>query len=270
MGMVPMAADNKETTMIRMSLLALLVAAAPAAAEPWKGTAELGLAVSRGNAESENLNAKLDFTREHEQWLYAVSASALRSKGDVVVIGANGTTSTASVTTANRYEVGGKIGYKVSDRMYVFGSARYDNDDFASYQWQLIASAGVGYQFVKTDTTEFSVEAGPGARRVQPIEVLVTTPPPPRLIEPDAETDLVGRLGANFRHQLTESTELTNVTLVETGGGNTFIQNDTGVSVKLSDRFALKTGLQFRHNSDVPPGVDKTDTLLTTNIVIGF
>lgn len=270
MGMVPMASDKKEKTMIRMSLLALLVVAAPAAADPWKGTAELGLAVSRGNAESENLNAKLDFTREHEQWLYAVSAAALRSKGDVVVIGANGAATTSSITTANRYELGGKVGYKVSEHMYVFGSARYDNDDFASYQWRLIAAAGLGYQFVKTDTTEFSIEAGPGARRVQPIEVLVTTPPPPRRVEPDAETDMVGRLGANFRHQLNETTELTNVTLVETGGGNTFIQNDTGVSVKLSDRFALKTGLQFRRNSDVPGGVEKTDTLLTTNIVIGF
>jgi putative salt-induced outer membrane protein len=268
--MVSVAASKKETMMIRMSTLALLIAAAPAAADPWKGTAELGLALSRGNAESENLNAKLDFTREQEQWLYAVSASALRSNGDIVVIGANGAATTTSVTTANRYELGGKIGYKVSEHMYVFGSVRYDNDDFASYQWQLIASAGVGYQFVKTDSTEFSIEAGPGARRVQPIEVLVATPPPPRLVEPDAETDLVGRLGANFRHQLTETTEITNVTLVETGGGNTFIQNDTGVSVKLSDRFALKTGLQFRHNSDVPVGVDKTDTLLTTNIVIGF
>ncbi len=268
--MVPVAVNDKDLTMTRICMLVLLTIAAPAAAGSWTGTAELGLAISRGNAESENLNAKVDFTREDERWLYNVSAAALRSKGDVVVIGLNGVATTTSVTTANRYELGGKVGYKVSDRMYVFGSARYDNDDFASYQWQFIAAAGVGYQFVKTDATEFSIEAGPGVRRVQPIKVLVLTPPPPRLIEPDSETDVVGRIGANFRHQLNETTELTNVTLIETGGGNSFIQNDSGVSVKLSDRFALKTGLTFRHNTDVPAGVDKTDTLLTTNIVIGF
>lgn len=256
--------------MIRITALALLLAATPAAADPWKGTAELGLAVSRGNAESENLNAKLDFSREEEQWLYAVSAAALRAKGDVVVVAADGSTRTTSVTTANRYEVGGKLGYKVSEQMYVFGSARYDNDDFASYQWQLIAAAGIGYEFVKTETTEFSIEGGPGARRVQPIAVLVTVPPPPRLVEPATETDLVFRFGATYRHQLNANVELSNVTLVESGSDNTFAQNDTGVSVKFSDRFALKTGLQFRHNTDVPRGVKKTDTLLTTNIVIGF
>jgi putative salt-induced outer membrane protein len=47
-------------------------------------------------------------------------------------------------------------------------------------------------------------------------------------------------------------------------------QNDLSLQVQIDERFALKTGLQFRHNTEVPDGIDKTDTLLTTNIIVGF
>ena len=69
---------------------------------------------------------------------------------------------------------------------------------------------------------------------------------------------------------LTETTELTNAFLVEAGSDNTFVQNELGVSVKINSSLALKTALQTRHNTDVKPGIDKTDTLFTTNLVFGF
>jgi putative salt-induced outer membrane protein len=35
----------------------------------------------------------------------------------------------------------------------------------------------------------------------------------------------------------------------------------------MSDRLALRVGYQYRHNTDVPPGVEKTDTLTTVGLI---
>lgn len=254
--------------------LALFAATAGvnAATTDWTGTGEFGLAWARGNAESETVNARFNFKREDGPWLYDVSAGGLRAKGEVITVNATtGAISRTSVSNANRYDFGGKLGYKFSDRAYFFGAARYDRDDFAPYRWQLTGSAGVGYQFIKNERTTLSAEIGPGWRRIQPVDVLLLAPPaPPRIVRPDKTSSAIARMGANFTHKLTDTTDLSNVLLIESGGGNTFAQNDFGVAVKISERFALKTGLQFRHNSRVPSNIKKTDTLFTTNVVLGF
>jgi putative salt-induced outer membrane protein len=260
--------------MTRNILAAAVIAAAfisPACfAGDWTGSGELGLAYARGNADSETANAKVDLKKDDENWLYEVNAAALRASGEVDVVRADGTVDREKVTNASRWELGGKVGYKYTDRMYFFGSGRYDNDDFASYEWQLIVSAGVGYKFVDREGTKLVGEIGPGWRRVQPIDVLVETPPPARFVEADKTSDGIVRGTLSFEHQLTPNTQIVNAFLVESGGGSTFLQNDLGLKVQMSEKLALKTGLQVRHNTEVPAGVDKTDTLITTNIVVGF
>ena len=68
----------------------------------------------------------------------------------------------------------------------------------------------------------------------------------------------------------TETTQLFNDFLVEAGSDNTFMQNDLGIAVKISDAFAVKTGFQIRRNSDVIAPQKKTDRLFTTNLVYSF
>ena len=40
--------------------------------------------------------------------------------------------------------------------------------------------------------------------------------------------------------------------------------------LSMNSKLALKLGYQVRHNSDVSPGTDKTDQLITTNLVYNF
>ncbi|MDQ1243124.1 MAG: putative salt-induced outer membrane protein, partial [Pseudomonadota bacterium] len=68
-------------------------------------------------------------------------------------------------------------------------------------------------------------------------------------------------------HQLTETTKIVERFLVETGSENTYFQNDLGLEVSMSDRLALRVGYQYRRNTDVPPGVEKTDTLTTLGLI---
>lgn len=232
--------------------LALLAASGMAIAEDgWKGSGELGLALTRGNSETESLNAKLGLSFEDTQWKHDIGASALRQKGEI-----DGTDELQ--LTANRYELSGSSAWKFSERAYLIGSLRYENDDFAPYEYQTIASIGAGWYAVKNDTTQWLFEGGPGYRRYKEVATGQT----------DGEAVFRGRMAYN--HAFNEQTSFENILLVEAGSDNTFAQNDSGVVVKMNAKLALKAGLQFRHNSDVAPGLKKTDSLFTTNLVYSF
>ena len=243
--------------------LALSAACAPAFAGDWTGAGELGLAYARGNSKSDTFNAKGAVKKEDGDWSYEAAADVLRVEGETKTVEPDGSVTRTDRTTANRFGFGGKAAYKFSPKNYVYGTGRYDNDDFAPYEWQMVFAAGYGHQFVKDERTEFSMEAGPGYRRLQPIKVAPAG-------RPDAEGDLVARGAANYKHKLTDTTELINVTLVETGAGRTFAQNDLGCAVKINAHFSLKAAFQLRYNSETPDSTVSTDRLFTTNLVYGF
>jgi putative salt-induced outer membrane protein len=231
--------------------LAALLVSGSALADGWKGAGELGLALSRGNSETESVNAKLGFTLEDEQWKHALGLAILRQKGEAA--GAEDL-----VLTANRYELSGSSGYKFDERSYLNGSLRYENDDFAPFEYQAIAALSYGYFAIKSDATELLFEAGPGYRRFKEVA------------SGDTDGELILRGFMGFKHVLTETTSFENTLLIEAGSDNTFAQNDAGLVVKMSDALALKAGLQLRHNTDVAPGLEKTDSLFTTNLVYNF
>ena len=84
------------------------------------------------------------------------------------------------------------------------------------------------------------------------------------------ENGVIGRGMVDFKHQFNDNVAIYDNLLVESGKDNTFVRNDIGVLVKMTDALALKAGVETRHNTDVLPGVKKTDTLTTVNVVYGF
>ncbi|HEY6941659.1 DUF481 domain-containing protein [Dokdonella sp.] len=259
---------------------AAVLVALPACAfadDGWSGAGELGFAAARGNAKSENLNAKLAFKKEDDQWKDNFYLTALRSKGEVTVATlVDGQVQNVKNydTTANRYEAGASVGYKFDERSYLVGALRYENDDFSPFEYQAVVSLGYGYTVLKNASDELSFEAGPGYKRYKPVDVLgpetAGDPPAPVRHTFDSEGEVVGRGLVAYKHLFNETTAFVDTLLVEAGSDNTFLQNDAGLQVAINKSFALKAGYQVRHNSDVAPGIKKTDQLLTTNLVYNF
>jgi len=252
-----------KTMLLASALLATVPLSARAEDGKWSGSGELGFAMTRGNTESENLNAKLQFKKEDDVWKHNFFLNALRSKGTI---------NNSYDVTANRYDAGVSSGFKLDERSYIVGATRYENDDFSTYEYQLIVSLGYGYTAIKNERTELSLEIGPGYRRTQrrPFIEQIGDPPEPVLNDPDADGQAVGRGLIAFKHQITATTAFENTLLVETGSDNTFVQNNAGLAVSMNDKLALKLGFQVRHNTDVQANSEKTDQLLTTNLVYKF
>lgn len=274
--------------MKKLLLPVALCAALPLAAHAddaangdWSGSGEVGFAAARGNAKSENLNAKLQFKKEDEQWKHNFYLTALRNKGEVKTQYVDESTDPPTVgavssydTTANRYEVGASSGYKLDERSYIVGAVRYENDDFSPFDYQAVVSIGYGYTVLKNASDELSFEVGPGYKRYKNADVYGPEVDPDTL-KPvrhtfGSEGEMVGRGLMAYKHSFTDTTSFVDTLLVEAGSDNTFLQNDAGLQVDINKKLALKVGYQVRHNTDVLPGTKKTDQLMTTNLVYNF
>ncbi|MHA6205748.1 DUF481 domain-containing protein [Dyella soli] len=236
----------------------------------WTGSGEFGFASSYGNSRSENINAKLGLSQENEMWKNNFFLNGLRSKGEVEVVDQQGNQVDRLTTTANRYDAGASVGFKLDPRSYIVTAARYEHDDFGANLWQGIVSVGYGYIALKTDRTELSFEAGPGYKRYRPADVAEQVNGVNVNVQQDTQSELVGRGLVNYKYRLTDNTALEDTLLLEAGSKNKYYQNDIGLSVSMTRKVALKLGYQVRYNSDVQPGTDNTDTLVTTNLVYNF
>nr|WP_199043433.1 DUF481 domain-containing protein [Dyella sp. ASV24] len=241
----------------------------------WTGSGEFGFASSYGNSRSENINAKLGLNQENDLWKNNFFLNGLRSKGEVQVQDQQGNTVDRLTTTANRYDTGASVGYKLDPRSYVVTALRYEHDDFGANLWQGIVSVGYGYIALKTDRTELSFEVGPGYKRYRPADVSESVTQPDGTtatvkVHQDTVSEAVGRGLVNYKYRLTDNTALEDTLLIEAGSDNKYYQNDIGLSVSMTRKVALKLGYQVRYNSDVQPGTQSTDSLVTTNLLYNF
>jgi len=246
--------------------------APPAPKQGWSGSGEAGLAAASGNTRSENVNAKVNVHFNDGDWKNEFSLSALRNKANVTatVTGADGasTTTTNYQLTANRIEAAASAGYKLDDRSYLVGAARYEHDEFAPYSNQSIESVGYGYQVLKDARNELAFEVGGGYKSLQVRGG--GSPNNPQHVDVDSLQGPAARGKVEFKHSFNATTAFTNTYLVESTRGNTFMQNDAGLQVKMTNQLGLKAGYELRRNSDVLPGFKSTDQLVTTNLVYSF
>lgn len=211
----------------------------------WSGKGEFGLVLTSGNTDTETLNLGLEFVREGEQWRHRIAADALRAED-------------SGNTTAERYAIEGQSDYKINEKSYAFGAIRYESDEFSAYEYQQTLALGYGRQLIDNEVHKLKGEIGPGLRRAEDAATGET------------ESGLIIRGLLDYAWTVSETTTLTNRFLVESGSDNTFMENDAAISVAINDRFAMKFGFIIRRNSDVPVGVDETDTLTSANLVYNF
>lgn len=225
-------------------LVSLAVLAGPVLAD-FGGRGELGLVVARGNSETETANARLELLYGHERWSNESTFSVVYSRD-------------TGETTNSRYVIGNKTSYDLSERSYILGALRYDRDRFSSYIYQSSISLGYGRRLIQSERHRLNAEIGPGFRLAEIRET------------GESENEAIIRGFLDYRWTISDSAELTNRFLVESGQDNTFVENAVGLTVAINSRVSMKTGVAVRHNTEVEPGRKKTDTLSTVNLVYNF
>jgi putative salt-induced outer membrane protein len=234
--------------LLTAAVLAAFGLAAPlhaAESATWNGKGELGFAAARGNTDSETLNARLDLARENERWSHALGASLLYGRQD-------------GIQSARRHEVLARSAFRIGPRSRISGSLRNERDRFGTNEYQWTAALGYRFQAIETEDTGLAFDIAPGYRwaKLQGVRV--------------HNNEAVLRGGIELRHRLSGTATLYETLLVEAGRDNTYARSDLGLQVAMTDALALKAGYEVRHNTDAAPGIERTDSLTTLNLVYGF
>lgn len=141
----------------------------------WEGNVELGINGTSGNSETFNLRAGAQAKRKTERSQLTLLTTYLQntSEGDV---------------TANRNFSEARHEWLNRSRWtpYVHGLLEYD--EFRNFDLRLTADAGIGYQFIKNDTTNLLARAGFGGSK--------------EFGSPDDDFKPEAVFGAEFSHQI--------------------------------------------------------------------
>lgn len=119
----------------------------------WKGDVSGGLAYTTGNTKNEAYNFSANLKKRTQQSRTTLKADTVRKKEQ-----ASG--SSTKVTTEDWLKTIGKYDYFLSKKSYLFGEGRYETDETADLDSRIIFGGGSGYQWIESEKTSFSTEAG--------------------------------------------------------------------------------------------------------------
>ncbi|HKJ53908.1 MAG TPA: DUF481 domain-containing protein [Gammaproteobacteria bacterium] len=216
-----------------------------ASTSAWKGEGELGFSSTSGNSDSENLNASLGLSSEADNWKHSVTLKSLKAKTD-------------GETSADRLEFRERSEYGLSERSYLYGQLRYEDDEFSGYDYQVAATVGAGSRLLASGRHLLDTSAGLGVRQVKS--------------SADGKTDAEAIVGADlgYEYTISESAALSERLLLERGEQNTYAESETALRTRINGALSAKVSYLVKHNSEVPPGIENTDRLVTVSLVYGF
>jgi putative salt-induced outer membrane protein len=222
---------------------------------PWAARALAGYSKTGGNTDTSSANALFHLARTWEDWKFLFGAEGLYG-------------STRGQTTAQAWDVHAQANYNFTPALYWYTGLRYDDDKFSGFAYQALVATGIGYQFIKTDTTKLSGQLGVGERRLRPealteddVGAIVSVDKGP------AQSDTVLDAQVNLDHSFTATTKVIASAAVEAGHLNTMTSYGLALQVKMTNLLSLSAGYQLVRNSAPPSGVGKSASLTTLSLV---
>lgn len=210
----------------------------------WKGNVELGIVNTTGNTETETINLKAKAATETEMWRHTLTYESLKS-------------SDQGVTTAERYAVNGQSDYKLDKKNFFFAMINYENDRFSGYDYRITEAIGYGRRVVDKPNLTLDLEIGPGARQS-------------KLETGKTENETMVRGAGKLNWKISKTSTFTEDLSVDAGEDSTVTKSVSALSAQINGSLATKITYTVKNISDVPPGVEKTDTELAVTLVYNF
>ncbi len=212
---------------------------------PYDSSISLGYVGTSGNTQITTLNTEYLLTYFGEDWTHNFEFNALSSRED-------------GTGKAERYFIGNKSDYALMDEdRYLYAQASYTDDRFSGFDYQAIATLGYGQYFMRGNGKDLQGFIGLGYRQN---DSKVT----------GSEGEAVITLGEEYDWAVSETSALTQSLTFDIGDKRTITTFEIGLESNIIDRISTKIAFQYRNNSDVPVGIEKTDTQTSISLVYTF
>lgn len=220
--------------------LAALIAPASVVAQdaepetPWSGKATLGYLATSGNTENSTLNTGFELGYATGKWAHLLAASAINA-------------SEGEFTTAEAYNLRWKSERNITDHDFLFGRLDWRKDTFGGFDTQFSQTVGYGRRLIDADKHKLNAEIGAGARQSE-TQLGVK------------ENETVFRGGIYYKWLISDTSEFRQDVTAEGGEDNTYVESVSALSAKVFGDVALVASFTVKHNTDVDPNLEETDT----------
>jgi putative salt-induced outer membrane protein YdiY len=224
----------------------------------WSGYANVGGNVRSGNTDQIDYTARLGALRR-----------TVKNRVGFDYIG--NITRINSEDTSNNHRANLGWDYFVSQRLFVnVAGLEWYRDPFQNIGNRWTVTAGLGYEIIDTDRTEWSVSAGPAWQS--------TTWDSVEPGDDDASSSLSFRIGTNFDYELTDDIDfygLYNAFFTDKESGTYTHHLDTGLAIELIGDLDFNVSWIWDHIQDPRPLEDgsvpkKDDTRLVFGLGFSF
>ncbi len=208
----------------------------------WTGMASAGVNISTGNTRSENFSVSTELERRGEDDRITLGGDYARGKQEDAATG-------TMRKTEDWWRARGKYDYFITDRLYAYGSGRYRTDDVAGLDYRLTAGGGGGYQWIETDRTTLSTEAGLAH---------ITE----NYVGQDSTDELAAELAYNLRHRINDRIRfLSSLNYFPEFDdlSEYYLTTTQELRVALTDRMFTNFRVIFDYDSTPGPGISGTD-----------
>jgi putative salt-induced outer membrane protein len=164
---------------------------------------------------------------------------------------------TDGITTAESYAAGYKGQRDFSETSYLFAAGDWRKDRFSGYESQVSETVGYGRRLIDNERHMLAIEGGAGAKQS-------------KLIDGTDIDEGIVRGGLNYLLHLSETSEFEQKLLTEIGSENTYTESVTALRARIVGSLALVLSYTIKKNSDVPPGIEKTDTFTAISLEYAF
>jgi putative salt-induced outer membrane protein YdiY len=212
----------------------------------WEKTAALGLSLTRGNSDTILFTGNVLGTKKSpvDEWNVGADASYGKNNDE-----------------KNNETLHGFVQYNrlFSEKWYAYGRLDGLHDAIADLEYRFTLSPGVGYYFIKNESTRLSAEGGPA------------------FIYEKQGTETRGymafRAGERFEHKFNDKTKIWQSLefLPQVDRLSNYILNgEIGVDTALTQKLSLRTFLQDTYDNEPAPGREKNDLKLVSALAYKF
>lgn len=204
----------------------------------------LGYVGTSGNTDTSTFNTEALLTWRTTNWTHNGKFQMLKSSKE-------------SVTDADRFYLEEKSDYSLGENSYLYGKGTYTNDEFSGFDSQTSISAGYGRDLIRQDNFWVEGFAGLGYREND-------------VTDGESVGEGILSVGENLEWAISDSSKLVQSFSSEIGEETTVTKFAIGLETNIIGSIATKISFELRNTSDVPEGIEKTDTFTSISLVYTF
>ena len=225
----------------------------------YTASAELGFLYKTGNTKSADIKAGFNIEHEKDKWRSVVAFNILAKKLEKE----DGSGNDEFVTTDNKWDVVGQTNHTIGEegKNYLYANLAYEQDKFSGFESQSSFSAGWGRQWIKTDTSSFFADIGPGIK----YDVVRATD--------KSDTSFIIQAQALYTRELNEHVQFKQHFVAKQAtesDANSVYKSETSITAQLIDSLQLKFALRIDYDTEVEPEFEKTNTETSMTLIYNF